>query len=189
MVRVSNADPYEIGRALDAGARGVIVPVVRSVADAERAAAACRFPPEGTRSWATTRSKLWDTTPEPAATNASIICVIMIETGEALDDVGAIAALAGVDVLFAGPGDLRLVSLGPDGLTEACRSIVRACKAHGKVPGVFAGGPQNVQAWRNEGFEFIAMESDSALLLSALQAAVSTARSAAAPPASRSIGT
>jgi 4-hydroxy-2-oxoheptanedioate aldolase len=182
LVRVSSSDPYEIGRALDAGARGVIVPVIRSVAEAERAASACRFASEGIRSWATTRLKLRQAVPDPLAVNDSTVCLVMIETREGLRDVSAIAELPGVDGLFVGPADLRLeLDLDAEGLREACRAVVEACRANGKVAAVFAGGSEHVQDWFAQGFELIAIDSDSVLLLAAARDAVAAARSAIAP--------
>lgn len=176
IVRVSNCDTFEIGRALDAGARGVIVPVIRSAADAERAARACRFAPEGARSWATTRSKLYAEAPATEPANRAVACLPMVETSGALNDVAEIAATPGVDVLFVGPVDLRIeLDLDDDGLEEACRAVIAACDAAGKAAGIFAGGAEQVRRWRDLGFDVIAIQSDSTLLAGASKAAVATA--------------
>ena len=185
VVRVSNSDTYEIGRALDAGAHGVIVPVVRGVKDAERAADACRFAPEGTRSWATTRSKLHSERPESAADNQRIACIVMIETVEALEVLEEIAGLAGVDGLFFGFGDLALAMGGKEtSVNDAARSVVDCCRRHRKIAGVFAGGSDRVSVWLEQGFEFVAVDADSVLLMRAARAAVRSARAVASRRAS-----
>ena len=180
VVRVSNSDTYEIGRALDAGAHGVIVPVVRGVADAQRAADACRFAPEGTRSWATTRSKLHSQKLEANVANQRVACIVMIETVEALEALEEIAGLPDVDGLFFGAGDLGLVLAGEGAsVDDAAKSVVDCCSRHRKIAGVFAGGSDRVPEWLRQGFELVAVEADSMLLMQAARAAVESARAAA----------
>ena len=180
LVRVSGCERAEIGRALDAGADGVIVPVIGSAAEARAAAEACAFPPDGSRSWATTRSKLYQDIPDPEVSNRSITCLPMVETAGALREVEEIAMLPGVDALFAGPADLRIeLGLSEAELEEACRSVVGACAAAEKPAGVFAGGADRVGYWLDLGFEVVAIQSDSALLLGAAREAVASGRAAA----------
>ena len=112
-VRVSQADHGEIGRALDGGAHGVVVPQIGSVEEAQLVARACRYAPAGARSIGPTRAKLYDRA-DPRAADASVLCLPMIESRAGLDAVEAIAAVEGVDGLFVGPADLAL-DLGVDG--------------------------------------------------------------------------
>ena len=112
-VRVSQADHGEIGRALDGGAHGVVVPQIGSVEEAQLVARACRYAPAGARSIGPTRAKLYDRA-DPRAADASVLCLPMIESRAGLDAVEAIAAVEGVDGLFVGPADLAL-DLGVEG--------------------------------------------------------------------------
>src|SRR5439155_10183409 len=108
VVRVPWNEPDEIMRPLDAGAAGVIVPMVGTAAEAEVAARACRYPPEGFRSWGPTRASLGDPDYGPAAANRDVVCVVMIETVEGVENVREILAVSGVDAILIGPYDLAL---------------------------------------------------------------------------------
>lgn len=157
VVRVSAALPAEIGRALDAGARAVIIPNVVSAAEAAIAAAACRFMPVGTRSYTATRTQLYATRAEPE-------CHVMIETSGAWTELEMIAATPGIAGLFLGPADLRL-SMGDDtNLAAMASRLVSVCKENGITPGVFAGTAEAAIEWAERGFEFIAVAADSAML-------------------------
>src|SRR3954452_13597102 len=107
MVRVAANDATPIGRALDAGAAGVIVPLVNTAEDAAKAVSASRYPPVGIRSYGPMRSML-RIGPTPAEANESVIVLAMIETPQGLADVDAIAATPGLDGLYIGPSDLTL---------------------------------------------------------------------------------
>ena len=119
VVRVPAVDPVWIGAALDAGATAVVVPSVTGRADAVLAARASRYPPEGDRSWGPFAPLWGGAAPDPAAANAAVRCLVMVETVGALADVDRIAATPGVDGLFVGPLDLAL-ALGTtvDGLLD-----------------------------------------------------------------------
>src|SRR3954454_17355557 len=105
IVRVGANDAATIGRALDAGAAGVIVPLVNSAEEAATAVAASRYPPAGIRSYGPGRS-LSGTGPVPAEINDAVTVLAMIETAEGLANVEAIAATPGLDGLYIGPSDL-----------------------------------------------------------------------------------
>ena len=113
MVRVAANDATPIGRALDAGAAGVIVPLVNTAEDAANAVAASRYPPVGIRSYGPMRSML-RIGPTPAEANETVIVLAMIETPEGLANVEAIAATPGLDGLYIGPSDLTLAVGGTD---------------------------------------------------------------------------
>ena len=89
MVRVPWNDPGWIMKALDAGASGVIVPMVNSPEEAAAAAGACRYPPDGYRSWGPTRVSLGVADYSPDLANRSVICAVMVETVPALPSVSA----------------------------------------------------------------------------------------------------
>ena len=159
-VRVSGAAPAEIGRALDAGASTVIVPNISSLAEAEAAAAACHFQPEGRRSYATTRSKAVPPGRSPR-------CFLMIETAPALALVDEIAAIRGVAGMFIGPADLlRALDDDPQALAAAVDRVAATCRSQGLEAGAFLGDG-DVTTWGDLGFSFLALASDSVLLHSA----------------------
>jgi 4-hydroxy-2-oxoheptanedioate aldolase len=187
VVRVGSSASETIGQALDWGAQAVIVPMVNSVDDARRAGAACRYPPDGCRSWGPSRLKLRgvhgpDDVPAP-------MCLVMIETAAALAEVDQIARLAQVGGLFVGPADLALalgVSAESPQLDSASRRVAEACREHGKLAGVFAG-TRGIEQWVGRGFTWLAVDSDSTLLQRAAREAYHAARqSVAASAATRS---
>ncbi len=142
VVRVGRNEPYLIGRALDAGATGVIVPLVDTAEDARRAVAAVRYPPVGGRSYGPMRSGL-RVGPTPAAANAAVVVLAMIETPSGLDNVGDICAVEGLDGVYVGPSDLRIAVGGsspsdPSVDAEFEAALRRVCAA-AKTAGVCAG--------------------------------------------------
>ncbi|MFB9375845.1 HpcH/HpaI aldolase/citrate lyase family protein [Kineococcus gynurae] len=107
VVRVAANDPTAIGQALDAGARGLIVPLVNSAADAAAAVAAAKYPPFGVRSYGPMRSGL-RIGPVPAEADEQTAVLAMIETAAGLAAVEEIAATPGLDGLYVGPSDLAI---------------------------------------------------------------------------------
>jgi 4-hydroxy-2-oxoheptanedioate aldolase len=176
VVRVRWNTPGEIMWALDMGAHAVIVPMVESAGEAARAAAACRFPPRGIRSYGPVRGAFG---PHPAANDAAVACLVMVETAAALAVVGEIAAADGVDGIFVGPTDLA-ISLGvtpgttPPVLVEAAERVVAACDQAGIVPGIYGGEPERARFWAARGFRMISICSDTARLGQAAAAALRT---------------
>lgn len=177
LVRVPAVDPAWIGAALDAGAAGVVVPSVTSVAEAEKAALAARYPPLGERSWGPFPPMWGGTAVDPEVANEVVRCWVMVETPGALDEVEAIAATPGVDGLFVGPLDLAL-SLGtsveallddrsPDG---PLARVVAAAGRQGILVGAFAGSPDVAQRLRGHGIGFLAVTTDSAVVAAGVRA-------------------
>ncbi|MEA2178553.1 MAG: 4-hydroxy-2-oxoheptanedioate aldolase [Solirubrobacteraceae bacterium] len=184
-VRVSQTDHAEIGRALDAGAHGVVVPQVGSVEEARAAAAACRYGPTGRRSIGPSRLKLYGRA-DPEAANASVLCLPMIESQAGLDAVEAIADVEGVDGLFVGPADLGLdTGLQGAAFDDALRRIAAACSDRGKLAGAFGMGAARIPGWIELGYSFLAVDSDATFLLDGARAAVSAARRGLPPAATR----
>ena len=108
IVRVPGNDPSVIGWALDAGATGVIVPLVNSVEEAERAVKACLYPPMGNRSMGPTRAVRVFGDEYVQEVKSSIQCLPMIETLEALNNLDSILSVEGVDAIYVGPSDLSV---------------------------------------------------------------------------------
>jgi len=167
LVRVEANDPVPIGRALDAGATGVIVPLVDSAADAARAVEAARYPPLGRRSYGPMRSGL-RIGPEPAKAHAETVVLAMIETPRGLAEVEAICATPGLDGVYVGPSDLRLAVGGAhvrdtsvDAVfEEAVRTVREVAAAAGIAAGIHT--PDGATAARRlaEGYTFASISSD-----------------------------
>lgn len=172
LVRVGAGDAALIGRALDAGADGVIVPLVSSVADAEAAVAASRYPPHGARSWGPLHGSQPVHSPEGDGGRHDVpLCSVMIETAGALDAVEAIATVPGVDLIFVGPFDLSLaLGVDVDDLLSSrdgedpLSRITRACTSAGIQAGAYAGTPERAALLAAAGFRWIAATTDTALL-------------------------
>jgi 4-hydroxy-2-oxoheptanedioate aldolase len=173
IVRASWNEPSAIMKALDVGAEGVIVPMVSSPDDARRAVAACRFPPAGIRSWGPTRHVMHAPGYSPAAADRNTICVVMVETVEAVERIEEILAVPGIDAVFVGPSDLAVsMGLAPTGRpTEAghvrlIETVLTACLKHGVVAGIACGDAAWTRRWRDAGFRMLAVPSDIDMLRS-----------------------
>ena len=184
LVRVPGGDGPLIGAVLDAGADGVIVPQVSTAAQARAAVAACRYSPEGTRSWGPLRPKLTAPRPDPASLGAAK-CFVMVEDRAGVDAIAEIAAVPGLAGVIVGPADLALDLWGDPYLAsdprvaDAVASVRKACAEEGIVAGVFCGAG-HVARWRAAGFTMLAVDSDSALLLSAARRIAADARASLA---------
>lgn len=183
LVRVPSADPAAIGRALDGGATGVLVPMVQDEHDAAAAARACRYPPDGTRSWGSWAGAYGGATVAADEANRGVFCAVMVETPTALDRVDAVAATPGVDLVFVGPYDLSL-ALGtthaglladrsPDGPLPR---VVAACRRAGVPAGAFASTLDDARALAAHGFTWLAVLVDTVFLADAGAALVADAR-------------
>src|ERR1700722_1957446 len=120
VVRVSKNDPSLIGRLADAGADGVIVPMVSSPDEARSAVAACRYPPHGVRSFGPMRAELGLDLKE---LEGRVSLLVMIETAEGLEQVNEIAAVPGVAGIYVGPADLS-ICLGVDAVTAFAKGNI-----------------------------------------------------------------
>ena len=175
LVRVARNGALEIGSALDAGAVGVIVPLVETAEQAAQAVAAARFPPQGERSGGGVRP-LQRFAPYVAEAVESTFVAAMIETADGLANAIAIAATPGLDMVFIGTGDLSL-SLGcfPAGgppLEAAIDTIAAACRAAGIACGIFTPYASMARERRRQGFTLTVLGDDAILLGGALRTAV-----------------
>lgn len=187
-VRVPHNSPALIGRALDAGARGVIVPMVQSGDEAIAAARASRYPPLGERSWGPLAAYRGEPTIDPVTANEAVWCAVMVETARAVADVEAIAAAPGVDEVFVGPFDLALALGTTVGDLLADRSpgnpldtVVAACRRAGTVAGAFAGGLAAAENLIGRGYTSVAVAVDTQVIAAAGADLISAARSLPAP--------
>jgi len=166
MVRVAGNDHVLIGQALDAGAMGVICPLVSTAEAAAAFVAACRYPPHGNRSSGATRAMIYagfDYGPN----SDDVLKFAMIETAEGLDNVDAIAATPGLDGLYIGPSDLSLALGGTQGFDKdephmlaAYEKIAAAAARHGIVAGIHTATPAFVGRMAAMGFRFITLVGD-----------------------------
>ena len=182
MVRIPWNTPEHFKRALDAGAWGVVVPMVNSAEEAEQAAAAMRYPPQGSRSVGGGRfARGFDTTADQYFRHAGdeLLLVVQIEHIRGVEAADAILAVPGVDACFIGPNDLAAsmgigigVPLECDDprLVEAIDRVRQACDRHGVAPGIHCSGAAGVTQRMAEGFRFCAMASDLRYMLAGLQA-------------------
>lgn len=183
LVRVSGNNLPEINKALDAGAMGVIVPLVNTAEQAAAAVSACRYPPDGTRSFGPTRAALYGGRGYAAEANGQIACIAMIETQEGLDNLEAIVATPGLGAIYVGPADLALsLGLPARGDTDeprhlaAVEKILAACKRQGVPAGIHTGGLEWSRRRLAMGFDFVTLGSDAGFLMQAASADLAAIR-------------
>lgn len=177
IVRVEQGTRLRIGRVLDLGADGVMVPRVESVAEAQEIGGWLRYPPSGTRGVALfTRGLGYGVGGHGsvAMRNEEIVGILQVEGPDALAVADELAALDAVDVLFIGPADLTHALGSPGridhpGYVQAVETVGRAARAHGKAAGVLLWQPQDVDTYLDAGFSFFSLSSEGALLQAAVR--------------------
>lgn len=186
-VRVPSLDPPLLMKALDAGAYGVICPMVDTVEQARILIESTSYPPRGNRSFGPARGLLYGGGDYFAHADETIVRMAMIETSLGLAAVEAICAVEGLDGIFVGPNDLGLaLNKGPSGdptdpvVREAIARCVRAAKQAGKHVGIFC--PSGTVAARciGEGFDFVVPNSEVNLMRAAVTTEAKLARAAPA---------
>jgi 4-hydroxy-2-oxoheptanedioate aldolase len=183
LVRVSGNNLPEINKALDAGAMGVIVPLVNTAEQASAAVSACLYPPDGTRSFGPTRAALYGGRGYAAEANGQIACIAMIETQEGLDNLDAIVSTPHLGGVYVGPSDLALsLGLPPRGDTDdprhlaAVEKILAACKRQGVPAGIHTGGLEWSKRRLAMGFDFVTLGADSGFMMQAASADLAAVR-------------
>jgi 4-hydroxy-2-oxoheptanedioate aldolase len=188
IVRVPLGAFSSASRALDFGSEGVIAPMINSVADAKAFVGATKYPPLGERSWGPMRAMTLAGVSDPALylrkANAATVTLAMIETRAAMDNLDAIAATPGIDVLFVGPSDLSIAlsdgaELDPhsNSVEAALDRILAACRKAGKVAGLYCVNAERAVACARRGIRFLAVGSDLAFLRAGTAAQIKTLRS------------
>ncbi|MFN6979582.1 MAG: HpcH/HpaI aldolase family protein, partial [Gemmobacter sp.] len=173
LARVADNSAVSIATGLDAGAVGVIVPLVETAAEAARAVDLSRYPPQGRRSAGGVRPLAAFGAYHRSA--ADTLVVVMIETAAGVDAAGAIAATPGVDAVFIGTGDLALslgCAPGDAAHRTACAAVLAACQAAGKPCGAFTGTAADSVVWRAQGYRLVVVENDIGLAVAGFGAAV-----------------
>lgn len=184
LVRVQSGERIRIGRALDLGAAGIMVPRLDSAAEAREAVTFLRYPPDGIRGVATrTRGAGLGSHPhaEIRSVNDLILGIVQIESRGGLRDATEIAAIDGVDVLFVGPADLSH-SLGVPGRFDdpayqaALDAVVAACRASGKAAGILLYDTAAVPGYIERGFTFVGIGADGAFVADTAARALAAVR-------------
>jgi 4-hydroxy-2-oxoheptanedioate aldolase len=172
LARLAWNEPWLIMRALDLGAAGVILPLIDSGADAVRAVEACRYPPQGRRSYGPVRAQLVAGTASPEELSAEALCFAMIETRDGLQNLDEIAATPGLDGLYIGPSDLAIaLDLPPLPLTgeagekrpalaDAIERIRQACASNDLIAGIQCGSGAAAAYYARTGFRLITVGVD-----------------------------
>ncbi|HXH82102.1 MAG TPA: aldolase/citrate lyase family protein, partial [Candidatus Tectomicrobia bacterium] len=171
LARVPWNDPALVMKILDAGAYGVICPMVNTRAQAEALVAACSYPPRGYRSWGPVRASIYAGADYGDHANEQIVVMPMIETAEALENLDDILSVPGVDAIYVGPSDLSL-ALGckprldqtDAPVVEAQQRIVEACKRHGVVAGIHNATAAYALKMMAIGYQLVTLASDSRFL-------------------------
>jgi 4-hydroxy-2-oxoheptanedioate aldolase len=180
-----------IKRVLDNGAMGVVVPMVNSRAEAEAAVAACLYPPWGNRSVGGSVHALnFQTTAADyyAHANEELLVVRQCEHIRAVEDADSIFSVPGIDAIFVGPNDLAASMRGPDGrppsaeaTAQAMRHILATCQKHKVAAGVHCFSAAEARLRIEEGWQFIAINSELKFMLEAADAALRGIRGEARP--------
>jgi 4-hydroxy-2-oxoheptanedioate aldolase len=174
LYRVGANEPVRIMHALDAGASGVIIPQVRTVADVEKAIAWCRYPPAGMRGIAPRRASNYgrETAAYMAAANELVVCCVQIETREALEALDDILAVPGLDTILLGPNDLA-AALGHTGnithpdVEAAIARVAERSTASGIPAGIWTGSVTQARHRRSQGYAWATIGTDYGFMVTA----------------------
>jgi len=183
LIRAPWLDPGILMKVLDAGAYGVICPMVNSRADAELLAGATHYPPDGGRSMGPARGYLYGGPDYPQHANDTIVVFAMIETRQGLDNLEEILSVPGIDAVYIGPSDLSL-ALGCEPafddvdkpVAEAMDFILAKTREHGKVAAIHNMTPEAALRRIEKGYQLVTIGSDARLMATASQQILETMR-------------
>ncbi len=184
MVRVPWNEPGIVGKVLDAGAYGVICPMINTKDEAAALVSYMRYPPAGKRSNGPIRAAIYGTAGAYQKTaNDEILCMPMIETQQAIDNLDSILDVPGIDAVYIGPSDLAFSRGGTPALDQeghealdTYATILKAVKQRGQHAGIHCGKPEYAARMLKMGFNMVTLSNDSGLLLNAAKAAVKATR-------------
>lgn len=182
IVRVANNDPGLVGRALDAGAQGVMCPLIETVAEAEAFVRSVKYPPRGNRSWGPYRAKIGVSGDYFTTANRFTIACPQIETKGALADLDAILGLKGVDMVCFGPNDLSVALTGridiwAKEVQEAMKEVLAKAREHGVMTLIFCNDIDFARPRIKEGWDVVAVGTDTGWLASAAAATLAAVES------------
>ncbi len=182
MARVNWNTPGEIMRLLDAGAYGIVCPMIETRAQCEAFVGACRFPPLGYRSLGPTRARLYAGADYAEHANDTVITFAMIETQAGFDNRDEIMRVPGLDGVFVGIGDLRLSMTGQagfardDAVDAALAEILASARARGIKAGLFAADTDYALEMLRRGYDFVTVMTETTILSGAAASIVETVR-------------
>ena len=186
VVRVVSSERMRVGRVLDIGADGLMIPRLETAADMRETVSWMRYPPAGIRGVAAgTRGAGYATVAHPdiQSLNERVLGVFQVESRAAVAAIEDLAAIEGVDVLFVGPADLSH-EMGIPGefanpaFTDALDRVAAVAAAHGKAAGMLVRDASEVPAYLARGYGFLGIGSDSALVMSGARSQLAEARGA-----------
>jgi len=191
LVRVPWNDPGVIYRALDAGAQGIICPMINTAAEAERFVRAVKYPPLGQRSFGPMRGLLREGPAYVASANDTCLALAQIETRQSMQNIDAIMAVKGLDGVYVGPSDLgfdhgfppEFDSERPE-MLALYDQIIAAAKRHGIAAAMHNATPAFALKMVARGFNLVTFGSDIGFMLAANQAAMTAYTGALAATAS-----
>ena len=185
LARIPVGEFQTASKLLDAGASGIVAPMINTVEDARRFVSFMKFPPVGERSWGPLVSMALSglqPTDYLGQANGFSIALAMIETREALADIDAILAVPGLDAIFMGPSDMSITLSGGKALNVTGAEVEKAldhalarAKAAGKIAGAYAPTGERAAEFAKRGFSFIALGSDTTSLRAGAQSALKAA--------------
>jgi 4-hydroxy-2-oxoheptanedioate aldolase len=183
LARVPWNDPAPIMKVLDAGAYGVICPMISTAAEAKGFADACRYPPRGYRSFGPNRALLYAGADYVDHANDAIVALAMIETAEGLGNLEAILDVPGVDGVYVGPADLSLalgakpaVQPTDKNVVAAIERIAKECRRRKLMPGIHCGSPDMARRMIDQGYQFCSILNDGRILANAASGLIAAAR-------------
>ena len=183
MARVNWNTPGDIMRLLDAGAYGVICPMIETRAECEAFVGACRFPPLGYRSLGPTRARIYAGADYAEHANDTVIALAMIETQAGFDNRDEIMCVPGLDGVFVGIGDLRLSMTGKAGLVSddatvdaALDAILESARRHGIKAGLFSADTEHALDMLGRGYDLVTVMNDTSLMASAAERVIGRLR-------------
>ncbi|SDB67557.1 HpcH/HpaI aldolase/citrate lyase family protein [Pseudomonas sp. NFACC13-1] len=199
MIRVPWLDPSAIMKALDAGAYGVVCPMINTAEQAAELVSCVRYPPAGIRSYGPSRASISAGTNYGPEADENMLCFAMIETREAMGNLEAIAATPGLDGLYIGPADLTIGLTGmryPNGfdreepeIIEAIKRILASAHGHGIKAALHCGTASYALRALEWGFDMVTVANDIRMLTNAASASLKAVRQGIDDSASLPTGT
>ena len=183
VVRVPWLEPGIVMKALDAGAYGLICPMISTREQAQRLVSYTHYAPQGERSFGPVRASLYGGADYATEANKTVVVFAMIETAQALDKLDDILSVEGLDAIYVGPSDLSLAlgckpvfdDVDPK-VAQALDHIVERARAHGVMAGVHNGRPDVALARIAKGYRFVTVSSDARMLAAGSQDLLSAMR-------------
>ena len=177
LVRVPALEPARIMQMLDAGAYGVICPMISTPEQTADLVAACRYPPVGNRSFGPSRGLLYGGSDYVAKADETVMVIPMIETAEAVDRIEEILDVAGIDMIYLGPNDLAFALDGHTGQPRprseaALGHVLKAATRRGIPVGIFCSSAEEARLRADQGFRLVTPGNDFAHLTRSMQGAV-----------------